>query len=113
MCVSQNSLTPVPLKLPPPQFPSGYHRSKHKSDNGQPRYHVVKYSTLIEVEKDEATGKEKMMIHKRVFFDGKGVGELNDYLACYPEIDVWRIGSAFGVEIFSGGEWKKIYSPPY
>jgi hypothetical protein len=109
MCVSQTEL--IPRKLPPPRFPDGYHQPKHKTDNGLPHYRVVKRSTVLE--NDETAEKKIPTMVTRVFFDGKGADELNDFLSRYPKLDAWRAGSTFDVEIASGGDWKKIYNRPY
>ncbi len=116
MCVSQTDL--IPRKIPLPQFPEGYRPAKHRMENSH-RYRVVRFATAVEstFQNDEATGQEieskVTVVRARVYFDGKSVDELNEFLSRYPGIDTWRAGSAFDVQIYSGGEWKKIYNPPY
>jgi hypothetical protein len=97
MCVSQNQIkTPPVLPLP--------------FDNTLPHYRVVRYSVVRE--KNEADEMVTTVV-TRVYFDGIGLGELQDFLSRYPKIDAWRAGSLFNVEKNTGGDWRKIYSPPY
>lgn len=98
MFVSQNTLTPIPLKLPPPRFSGDRHPSKRRTDNDQPYYRVVRYSSDRK--------------HLRVFHNAQGVESLDNFLALHPYIDAWRVGSTFGVEVLSRGNWRNICSRP-
>ena len=121
MCVSQTEL--IPLPIPPPRFPVRdplQHRQKSFADDSvHRRYRVIRYATAVEssFEKNESTGEENetktAVVRVRVFYDGKGVEDLNDFLSQYPKLDAWRPGSAFDVQIYSNGGWKKISCPPY
>jgi hypothetical protein len=98
MFVSQNPLTPVPLKLPPPRFSGDRHPSKRRNGNSQSFYRVVRYSSDHE--------------RVRVFCNAQGINELDEFLNLYPHIDAWRAGSTFSVEVFSWGGWRKLDSHP-
>jgi len=114
MCVSQKV-----SKLPPPVNPQKpWHRPE---GDGRPRYRVVskpKYETVYD-DNDEKKERGRTVEHRRVYFDERGIENLLDFLARYPELtrpnerNIWRLGSNFSVEKLVRDKWERVYSPPF